>query len=110
MSVWSVLIKEVLENWKFCNCMNTMVWSNYNSYNNSNLSNSNLKTRQQKTTHYNVKFIFCIKDLKFLRAMIEDDNQFLEVTALGSELAWRVMKLWMTSAGRTLNNYQVNLS
>ena len=39
--------------------------------------------------------------------MIEDDNQFLEVTALGSKLAWRVMKLWMTSAGRTLNNYQV---
>ena len=38
--------------------------------------------------------------------MIEDDNQFLEVTALGSELAWRVMKLWMKSAGRTLNNYQ----
>ncbi|XP_023324790.1 NACHT and WD repeat domain-containing protein 2 [Eurytemora carolleeae] len=47
-----------------------------------------------------------MQDLKFLRAMIEDDNQFLEVTALGSELAWRVMKLWMTSAGRTLNNYQ----
>ncbi len=42
--------------------------------------------------------------------MIEDDNQFLEVTALGSKLAWRVMKLWMTSAGRTLNNYQVILS
>ena len=30
-----------------------------------------------------------------------------EVTALGTELAWRVMKLWMKSAGRTLNNYQV---
>ena len=55
--------------------------------------------------------------------MVEDDNQFLEVrdkkvenmnlqnqtkvTALGTELAWRVMKLWMKSAGRTLNNYQV---
>ena len=47
-----------------------------------------------------------MQDLKFLRQMIEDDNQFLEVTALGSELAWRVMKLWMKSAGRTLNNYQ----
>jgi hypothetical protein len=47
---------------------------------------------------------------RFLRQMIEDDNQFLEVTALGSKLAWRVMKLWMTSAGRTLNNYQVILS
>ena len=45
-----------------------------------------------------------------MRQMIEDDNQFLEVTALGSKLAWRVMKLWMTSAGRTLNNYQVILS
>ena len=29
-----------------------------------------------------------------------------QVTALGTELAWRVMKLWMKSAGRTLNNYQ----
>ena len=48
-----------------------------------------------------------MEDLKFLRQLIEDDNQFLEVTALGSKLAWRVMKLWMTSAGRTLNNYQV---
>ena len=32
--------------------------------------------------------------------------QFLEVTALGTELAWRIMKLWMKNAGRTLNNYQ----
>ena len=47
-----------------------------------------------------------MQDLKFLRQMIESDKQFLEVTALGSELAWRVMKLWMKSAGRTLNNYQ----
>ena len=54
-----------------------------------------------------LKTDICIcQDLKFLRAMIEDDNQFLEITALGSELAWRVMKLWMQSAGRTLNNYQ----
>lgn len=47
-----------------------------------------------------------MQDLNFLRQMIEDDRQFLEVTALGTELAWRVMKLWMKSAGRTLNNYQ----
>ena len=47
-----------------------------------------------------------MQDLNFLRQMLEDDNQFLEVTALGSKLAWRVMKLWMESAGRTLNNYQ----
>ena len=52
-------------------------------------------------------FSINFQDLKFLRAMIEDDKQFLEVTALGSKLAWRVMKLWMQSAGRTLNNYQV---
>ena len=31
-----------------------------------------------------------------------------QVTALGTQLAWRVMKLWMKSAGRTLNNYQVS--
>ena len=47
-----------------------------------------------------------MQDLNFIRQMVEDDNQFLEVTPLGSELAWRVMKLWMKSAGRTLNNYQ----
>ena len=38
--------------------------------------------------------------------MIEDDTQFLEVTALGTDLAWKIMKLWMQSAGRYLNNFQ----
>ena len=47
-----------------------------------------------------------MQDLTFLRQMFEDDSQFLEVTALGSELAWNVMKLWMENAGRTLTNYQ----
>jgi len=47
-----------------------------------------------------------MQDLIFLRQMFEDDNQFLEVTALGSELSWRVMQLWMKSAGRSLNNFQ----
>ena len=47
-----------------------------------------------------------MQDLNFLRQMIEDDNQFQVVTALGQELAGIVMKLWMKSAGRTLNNYQ----
>ena len=27
-----------------------------------------------------------------------------------AQLAWRVMKLWMRSAGRTLNNYQAEWS
>ena len=61
----------------------------------------------KSNTDTNFSFKINIQDLKFLRAMIEDDKQFLEVTALGSKLAWRVMKLWMQSAGRTLNNYQV---
>ena len=39
--------------------------------------------------------------------MIEDEENFLEVKALGEDLAWRVIKLWMQSAGRDLNNYQV---
>ena len=39
--------------------------------------------------------------------MIEDEDNFLEVKALGEDLAWRVIKLWMQSAGRDLNNYQV---
>ena len=28
------------------------------------------------------------------------------MTALGTELSWTVMKLWMDSAGRSLNNFQ----
>ena len=47
-----------------------------------------------------------LDNLKCLQAMIEDQHQFLEVTELGKELAWRVTKLWMKTAGRDLNNYQ----
>ena len=62
-----------------------------------------------------------MQDVNFLRQLFEDDNQFLEVrmktevsppklihqvTALGTELSWTVMKLWMDSAGRSLNNFQ----
>ena len=47
-----------------------------------------------------------MQDVHFLRQLFEDDNQFLEVTALGTELSWTVMKLWMDSAGRSLNNFQ----
>jgi hypothetical protein len=48
-----------------------------------------------------------MEDLKFLRQLIEDDTQFLEITALGKELAWNVVKLWMRSEGRNLTNFQV---
>ena len=47
-----------------------------------------------------------VQNLKFLKMMIVDDRQFLEVKALGEELAWTVMKLWMKTEGRNLNNYQ----
>ena len=30
----------------------------------------------------------------------------LQVKALGEDLAWKVIKLWMETAGRDLNNYQ----
>ena len=48
-----------------------------------------------------------IPDYELLTKMIEDVTNFLEVKALGEDLAWRVIKLWMQSAGRDLNNYQV---
>ena len=38
--------------------------------------------------------------------MIESEENFMEVEPLGVELAWKVIKLWMESAGRDLNNYQ----
>jgi hypothetical protein len=47
-----------------------------------------------------------MQDVNFLRQMFEDDNQFMEVTALGTELAWSVTQMWMDSAGRSLNNFQ----
>ena len=46
------------------------------------------------------------KDYEMLRQMICKDENFLEVTALGEKLAWNVIKLWMKTAGRDLNNYQ----
>ena len=47
-----------------------------------------------------------MQDVNFLRQLFEDDNQFTEVKALGPELSWTVMQLWMDSAGRSLNNFQ----
>ncbi len=54
--------------------------------------------------------LLLISDYELLTKMIEDEVNFLEVKALGEDLAWRVIKLWMQSAGRDLNNYQVQIS
>ena len=45
-------------------------------------------------------------DYELLTKMITKEGNFMEVTELGPELAWKVMKLWMKTAGRDLNNYQ----
>ncbi len=55
----------------------------------------------------NQQCLHFILDYELLTKMIEDEVNFLEVKALGEDLAWRVIKLWMQSAGRDLNNYQV---
>ena len=47
-----------------------------------------------------------MQHLRFLQQLIEDDSHFLEVSALGKDLAWTVMKLWMEMEGRNLNNFQ----
>ncbi|KAI9580289.1 NACHT and WD repeat domain-containing protein 2 [Glossina fuscipes] len=44
-----------------------------------------------------------------LRKMIDIDENFIEVTALGEELAMNVIKMWMGTACRDLNNYQWRL-
>ena len=49
------------------------------------------------------------EDYKCLKLMVEDQDNFLEVTPLGKEMAWKVIKLWMQGAGRDLNNYQWRL-
>jgi hypothetical protein len=46
------------------------------------------------------------QDYELLTKMIESKENFLEVRALGDLLAWKVIKLWMETAGRDLNNYQ----
>lgn len=46
------------------------------------------------------------RDYDFLNMMIDAKENFLEVTPLGREMAWKVIKLWMKSKGRDLNNYQ----
>ena len=46
------------------------------------------------------------QNLKFLRQMIEEEHNFLEVTALGTDLGWTCMQEWMKAEGRTLTNFQ----
>lgn len=41
--------------------------------------------------------------------MIDVEENFIEVTALGEELAMNVIKMWMKTACRDLNNYQWRL-
>ena len=47
-----------------------------------------------------------LENLESLKEMIAEDSHFQEVTALGKELGWKVMKLWMKNAGRNMTNYQ----
>ncbi|XP_039965755.1 NACHT and WD repeat domain-containing protein 2 [Bactrocera tryoni] len=44
-----------------------------------------------------------------LRKMIDIEENFIEVTALGEDLAMNVIKMWMKTACRDLNNYQWRL-
>ncbi|KAI8121835.1 NACHT and WD repeat domain-containing protein 2 [Lucilia cuprina] len=44
-----------------------------------------------------------------LRKMIDVEENFIEVTALGEDLAMNVIKMWMKTACRDLNNYQWRL-
>ncbi|XP_045112132.1 NACHT and WD repeat domain-containing protein 2-like isoform X2 [Portunus trituberculatus] len=46
------------------------------------------------------------KDYILLRRMIDNVDNFLEVTALGEDLAMDIIKKWMHTAKRDLNNYQ----
>ena len=46
-----------------------------------------------------------MEDFQFIRQMVEDDKQFLQITPLGTKLAWSVIQLWMKTAGRNLNNF-----
>ena len=46
------------------------------------------------------------QDYELLKQMIECKDNFMEVEELGVDLSWKVIKLWMETAGRDLNNYQ----
>ncbi|XP_066996019.2 NACHT and WD repeat domain-containing protein 2 [Anabrus simplex] len=48
-------------------------------------------------------------DYHLLRRMIDIEENFVEVTALGEELAMQVIRMWMKTACRDLTNYQWRL-
>ncbi|XP_046423821.1 NACHT and WD repeat domain-containing protein 2 [Neodiprion fabricii] len=49
------------------------------------------------------------RDYHLLRRMIDTEDSFIEVTALGEDLAMDVIRMWMKTAHRDLNNYQWRL-
>ncbi|XP_043227949.1 NACHT and WD repeat domain-containing protein 2-like isoform X1 [Amphibalanus amphitrite] len=49
------------------------------------------------------------QDCVTLRKIIEESDNFLEVTSLGYDLAMDVIKRWMTDGHRDLNNYQMRM-
>ncbi|XP_014255655.1 NACHT and WD repeat domain-containing protein 2 isoform X2 [Cimex lectularius] len=49
------------------------------------------------------------KDYHILRKMIDSEEHFIEVKALGEELAMQVIRMWMKTAKRDLTNYQWRL-
>ncbi|XP_043496559.1 NACHT and WD repeat domain-containing protein 2 [Polistes fuscatus] len=49
------------------------------------------------------------RDYQLLRRMIDTEENFIEVTALGEDLAMDVIRMWMKTAHRDLNNYQWRL-
>ncbi|XP_012269999.1 NACHT and WD repeat domain-containing protein 2 [Orussus abietinus] len=49
------------------------------------------------------------RDYHLLRRMIDTEESFIEVTALGEDLAMDVIRMWMKTARRDLNNYQWRL-
>ena len=50
-----------------------------------------------------------LDNLKCLRAMIEDENQFLKVTELGKSLAWHVTKVSALCCMRTMRGARYNI-
>ncbi|KAJ8982590.1 hypothetical protein NQ317_005062 [Molorchus minor] len=49
------------------------------------------------------------KEYHVLRRMIDVEDNFIEVRALGEDLAMKVIKMWMQTAHRDLTNYQWRL-
>jgi hypothetical protein len=49
------------------------------------------------------------QEYHLLRRMIDSPDNFIEITALGEELAMNVIKMWMETACRDLTNFQWRL-